>query len=164
MNSLKIKLSAIDYLMEIIGLIGIVCLIILPAYYYNDLPDKLAKHFDVFGQTDSYGDKNIIWLFPVLGIILYVGLTILSKYPQIFNYPTKVTGENTERLYKTGVITVRFLKIVVILSFVYLNFRIIKIGLNEMTGIGNLFIPVFLTLIFGFIGLMILRMIKNKTF
>ena len=159
---LKIKLTTVDYIIEIIGLIGIICLIALPIYYFNDLPDRLPKHFNALGQADSYGNKNMIWLLPALGLILYIGMTILNKYHHVFNYPTKVTNENAERLYKTGTITVRFLKTVVILSFAYLNFRIIKVGLNEIAEIGKLFIPIFLILIFGSIGIMIVRMMKSK--
>jgi uncharacterized membrane protein len=160
---LKIKLTTVDYIIEIIGFIGIICLIALPIYYFNDLPDRLPTHFSALGQADSYGNKNMIWLLPALGLILYIGMTILNKYPHVFNYPIKVTNENAERLYKSGTITVRFLKIVVILSFAYLNFRIIKIGLNEIAGIGKLFVPIFLALIFGSIGIMISRMMKNKS-
>jgi uncharacterized membrane protein len=159
---LKIKLTTVDYIIEIIGFIGIICLIALPIYYFNDLPDRLPKHFNALGQADSYGNKNMIWLLPALGLILYIGMTILNKYPHVFNYPIKVTNENAERLYKSGTVTVRFLKTVVILSFAYLNFRIIKVGLNEIAEIGKLFIPIFLILIFGSIGIMIVRMMKSK--
>ncbi len=89
----------------------------------------MPKHFNVFGQPDSYANKNIIWFLPALGLILYIGMTILNKYPHVFNYPIKLTNENAEKLYKIGTKTIRFLKIVIIISFAYLvapyqvNFR-----------------------------------------
>lgn len=158
---LKVKLTTFDYIVEIIGLIGIICLIVLPIYFFNDLPDKLPKHFNALGQPDSYSNKGMIWFLPMVTLLLYIGLTILNKFPHIFNYPTKVTNENAERLYRTGTKMVRLLKIIMVLSFAYLNFRIIKVGLNKAAGIGGLFIPIFLILVFGTIGIMIYKMMKN---
>jgi len=148
-----INLTKADYLFEFIGVIGIICLFALPIYYFNDLPSRLPKHFNALGQADLYGNKNIIWFLPALGLILYVGMTILNKYPHFFNYPTKLTNENAERLYKKGTKTIRFLKVIVILSFAFLNLIIIKIGLNETAEIGKLFLPIFLISIFVSIGI-----------
>ena len=158
---LKVKLTTVDYILEVIGLIGIICMIVLPIYFFNDLPDKLPKHFNAQGQPDSYSNKGMIWFLPIITLLLYIGLTILNRFPHIFNYPIKVTNENVEKLYRIGTKTVRILKIIVVLSFAYINFRIIKVGLNKTTGIGELFIPIFLILIFGTLGIMIYEMIKN---
>ena len=73
---IPINLSKTDYLFEIIGLIGIICLIVLPIYYFNDLPDQIPKHFNALGQVDSYGNRGVIWFLPAIGLFLYVGMTI----------------------------------------------------------------------------------------
>ncbi len=157
----KINLTTVDYIVEIIGIIGIICLILLPLYYFNDLPNKVPKHFNVFGQPDSYGNKVMIWVIPIIALLLYIGMTILNKYPHIFNYPTKVTNENAEKLYKIATKSIRFLKVVIVVLFSYLNFRIIKTSLNETTGIGYIFLPVFVILIIGTIGFMIYEIMKK---
>ena len=160
-QKLSINLTTVDYIVEIIGLIGIICLIFLPIYYFNDLPNRIPKHFNAFGQPDSYGNKIMIWFVPIITLSLYIGMTILNKYPHIFNYPTNVTNENAERFYKIATKSIRFLKVVIVVSFSYLNFRIIKTGLNETAGIGYIFLPIFLILIIGTIGFMIYEMMKK---
>jgi len=156
-----INLTTTDYLFEIIGLIGIACLIVLPIYFFNDLPDQIPKHFNALGQVDSYGNRGIIWLLPAVGLFLYIGLTVLNKFPSAFNYPTKVTNDNAERLYTLGARIIRLLKIIVVLSFVFLNFKTIQIALNKSTEIGKFYLPIFLAVLTILIGTMIYKMTRK---
>lgn len=158
---IPINLTKTDYLFELIGLIGIICLIVLPIYFFNDLPRQIPKHFNAFGQVDSYGDRRIIWLLPAIGLFLYVGLTILNKFPFAFNYPTRVTNDNAERLYTIGTRTVRLLKVIVVLSFLFLNIKTIEIALNKSTEIGKFYLPIFLTVMTIMIGTMIYKMTRK---
>ncbi|MGV8091290.1 MAG: DUF1648 domain-containing protein [Mangrovibacterium sp.] len=158
---IPIKLTPTDYFFEIIGVIGIVCLIFLPIYFLNDLPNQIPKHFNALGQVDSYGNRRIIWLLPTIGLVLYAGLTVLNKFPFAFNYPTKVTNENAERLYTLGTRTVRLLKVVVVLSFAFLNYRTIEIALNRATEIGKFYLPILLIVLTILIGTMIYKMTKK---
>lgn len=157
----KLKLSPIDYLVEIVSLSGLICLIILPIYYFNDLPDLLPKHFNASGHPDSFGDRNTIWMLPVIGVVMYAGLSILSRYPHLFNYPVKITKENTEKLYTIGTRTVRILKLTIIFIFFYINYTTIKIGLKEASGLGDYFLIISLAIILTLVVLMIYKM-KNK--
>ena len=155
------NLTPIDYFFEIIGAIGIVCLILLPVYFYNDLPCQIPKHFNTLGQVDSYGNRRIIWLLPAIGLFLYVGMTVLNRFPIAFNYPTKVTNDNAEKLYTPGTRTIRLLKIIVVLSFFFLNFKTIEIALNKSTEIGVFCIPIFLAILTILIGTMIYKMTRK---
>lgn len=158
---IPINLTRTDYLFEIIGLIGIACLIVLPIYFFNDLPGQIPKHFNALGQVDSYGSRGSIWLLPAIGLVLYTGLTFLNKFPFAFNYPTKVTNENAEKLYTLGTRTVRLLKIIVVLSFAFLNFKTIEIALNRSTEIGKFYLPIFLIVLTILIVTMIYKMTKK---
>ena len=158
---IPINLTTTDYLFEIIGLIGIICSIVLPIYYFNDLPDQIPKHFNALGQVDSHGNRGIIWLLPAIGLFLYVGLTILNKFPFAFNYPTIITNENAEKLYTIGTRTVRLLKVIVVLSFVFLNFKTIEIALNKSTEIGKFYLPIFLAVLIILIGTTIYKMTRK---
>ena len=148
--------------MEIICIIGLLTLIVLPVYFYNDLPAQIPKHFNASGSVDSYGDRKIIWLLPTVGLFLYVGLTFLAKAPFAFNYPVKVTDENAKKLYTLGARTIRILKVIVILSFVFLNYKTIAIALNRSSEISKFYLPVFLFVILAFTVTMIFKMIKTR--
>jgi len=158
---IPINLTRTDYLFEIIGLIGIASLFVLPIYFFNDLPIQIPKHFNALGQVDSYGSRGSIWLLPAIGLVLYAALTFLNKFPFAFNYPTKVTNENAEKLYSLGTRTVRLLKIIVVLSFAFLNFKNIEIALNRSTEIGKFYLPIFLIVSTILIVTMIYKMTKK---
>lgn len=156
------KLRSIDYLLEIAGLAALLCLIAMPFFFLKDLPDELPKHFNLTGEADSYGGPGIIWSLPITGLILYIGMTLLNRFPHLINYPVKVTADVADRMYQIGTGTVRVLKLLVILSFVYINYQTIRIGLNEASGLGRFYLPVFLALIATVIGIMIIKMINIK--
>ena len=55
---LHIKLDTYDKIIEAIGWIGLLILIILPIYYYPELPEIIPRHFDLNGKPDGYGNKK----------------------------------------------------------------------------------------------------------
>lgn len=155
---INIKYHTIDYIIESLGIIALVSLLTAPIYFYNELPDNIPMHYNIYGQPDSYGSKGMIWLLPLIGLFLYIGMTLLNKKPHLFNYPTKVTSENVESLYRTGMRTVIILKVISMLIFTYLNFKTISIGLSHSTDLGFLFTPAIIFIIIVFPGFMIYKM------
>lgn len=158
---IPVNLTAIDYIIEITGAIGIAILIFLPIYFYHDLPGQIPKHFNMSGQLDAYGNRSMIWLLPAVGLVLYVGITILNKFPFVFNYPVKVTNENAERLYTLATRTLRLLKVIIIFLFAFLSYSNLQIAMNKATGIENYYLLVFLFIVVILIGTMVYRMTKK---
>lgn len=160
---LKLKLSPIDYFVEIVSFSELICLIILPIYYFNHLPDLLPKHFNAAGNPDSFGARNTIWVLPAIGLVMYIGLSLLNRFPHLFNYPVNITEENAQNLYTIGTRTVRILKLIIILIFFYITYTTIKIGLKEASGLSVYFLLISLILILTLIVLMIYKMKKLST-
>ena len=159
---INIKYETIDYIIESLGIIALVCLVTAPIYFYNSLPDNIPIHYNIHGQPDAYESKQTIWILPLIGLFLYIGMTLLNKIPHLFNYPTKVTSENAEKLYRTGTRTVILLKVISTLIFAYLNFKTISIGLSKSTELGVLFTPTIIFIIIVFPGFMIYKMTKKE--
>ena len=159
---IKIKLSKSDFLLELAGLMALAGLIVLPLFYYSELPDRIPSHLNAGGQVDSFNGKGVIFLLPVMGVMLYFGLSVLNRYPHIFNYPVKVTADNAVKLYTIATRTVRIIKVIMAVSFAFFTYRMIDIGLNGATGTGWWFVPVFVILIFGTLIIMIRKMMKLK--
>ncbi|MCP3930045.1 MAG: DUF1648 domain-containing protein [Bacteroidetes bacterium] len=62
-----------------IGAIAIILLIGLPIYHYGSLPDMIPIDYGSNGQPDGYSKKASIWIFPAVGIVMYVGKAVLNK-------------------------------------------------------------------------------------
>ena len=151
-----------DYILELIGMIALAGLLILPLLYFGDLPEKMPQHFGIYGQPDAYGSKAMIWLLPLVGLILYSGLTILNKYPHVFNYPVRITEENAVRQYKVATKLVRSLKVVVACLFCYLNYSTIQIAFGKQFGLGTGFLLILIAGMFSIIGIYIYWVYKNR--
>ena len=97
----KVKpiLQPIDYVLEIISIVGVISLWIQYVYYYKLLLDKIPVHFNFSGEADDWGSKNTLLVYPIIGTVLYVGFALLRKHPWLFNYPVPITIDNAERQY-----------------------------------------------------------------
>jgi len=99
---LKIELESIDKVIEVIGIIGLILLIGLPIIYFSELPETIPRHFGFNGQPDGFSGRGIIWTLPIIGVIMYVGMFWLNKYPHTFNYPQQISNKNDENFECTN--------------------------------------------------------------
>ena len=126
---LKLELTTFDKTLEILGWISILAIWVLTITNYTNLPDTIPIHYNGAGQADGFGGKDNILTLPLIATILFVGLTILNKFPHVFNYPTNITADNALRQYTNATRLIR-----------YLN--------GQTSGLGVWFLPLTLGLIF----------------
>lgn len=144
---LNIKLNPIDYTLEVSGALILAALWLWTIYGYGDLPDSIPVHFNAAGNPDRYGGKATLFVLPVIAAFLYAGLSILAKYPHIFNYPTAITAENALKQYKGATRLLRYLKTAIVVIFAMIAFHTNELAAGRETSLGALFLP----LIIGFI-------------
>ena len=123
---LKLQLNTTDYALEAIAILGIISLWVLAVVSYSSLPDSISTHFNISGQADDWGNKASVFILPVIGILVFTGISILSKFPHIFNYPVKVTEENALQLYTKSVRIIRILKALVVILFLFIKWQVCK--------------------------------------
>ena len=133
-----------DWVLEGLGLIFLIVMFVMTAQQYSSLPAQVPIHFNAAGVADNYGSKNTVWLMPVLSLVMYLGLSALQRYPHVYNYPSEVTEDNAPRLYRLGVELIRSIKTLIMLTFLFLNYKIIVSGNEESTGLGTYFLPILL--------------------
>jgi uncharacterized membrane protein len=68
-------------------------------YIWNYLPAKVPTHFNGAGRIDGWGGKGSLWMLPIIGLLLFMILSSLGRFPHIFNYPVTITEENAPKLY-----------------------------------------------------------------
>lgn len=123
---IKIELRIFDKILEIIAGLILLSTIVVVAYYYNTLPDIIPTHFDFSGKVDNYGSKSSILTLPILSTLLYIGLTILNKYPQTFNYLGEITLDNAESQYRFATRFLRVLKLIVMITFLIIILSVVS--------------------------------------
>ena len=145
---IKLEQTSIDKTFEILGWTSVIAIWILTITNYSNLPEIIPTHYNGAGQPDGFVGKANILTLPLIATVLFVGLTILNKYPHIFNYPTGVTQENALRLYTNATRMIRYLKFTIVAIFGLITFKTIQNVNGEAKGLGNMFLPVSLGLIF----------------
>ena len=126
------------------------CLILLSgvvlylAVNWSQIPQQIPGHYDIYGVVDRWASKGELLIPLIVGWILFIVLTVVERYPQIWNTGVTVTPENRERVYRVLKNMLGTLKLIMCAVFTFLT-------LSSATGKGLSiwFLPVFLGLTFG---------------
>jgi uncharacterized membrane protein len=159
---LKLELTLVDKTFEIVGWILIFAVWGLTITNYTSLPDTIPIHFNGSGQADGFGGKENIFTLPLIASILFFGLTILNKFPHIFNYPTNITLDNALSQYTNATRLIRYLKIIVVVIFGLITYMTIQNANGHADGLGIWFLPLTLGLIFIPLTYFVVKSIKTK--
>ena len=159
---IKIKLGTIDIFTEILGICAILILVGLPLYYYGELPDRIPSHYGPDGKPDDYSGKGILWLLPVIGVILFLGMQILNRYPRSFNYPKKITEDNARHMYGMATKMIRMMNTVIACAFAYIMYATIQTALGNQEGLNSYFTLTFLVVILGMSGYFLYRSVRKE--
>lgn len=132
---LKIYLSKFDVIIELLSIMMLILLAALTFVSYKNLPDTIPVHFNIAGQADRFGSKKEIFDLPLIAIAIYTLITILNKFPHIFNYPTQITEANALRQYKNATRLLRYLKLIIVSIFLLIFYFTTKAADTKNTAL-----------------------------
>lgn len=141
---MKIENTKADRILDIIGwilLIGTLAYLILG---WSSFPDQIPMHYNGAGEIDRWGEKGEIIVIEVVMWILYLGIGLVEKYPQIWNTGVEVTTQNKEKVYRILKYMLKTLKTLTALIFAYLI-----VNSLQGTPLPGWFTPATLILVFG---------------
>jgi uncharacterized membrane protein len=144
---IKIELSGADRILESVGWLALIFLWVLTILNYTKMPESVPIHFNAAGEVNGYGNKASIFILPVTGLVVFIGMTILNRFPHIFNYPVNITLENAEKQYLNATRTVRYLKSIIVITFLIIEYQTIQTVTGKSEGLGVWFFPVTMGLI-----------------
>lgn len=139
---LNIEFGPADWILEGLSLIALLSFFGFILYQYRLLPETIPTHFDATGTPDESGRKNTLWVMPAIALILYIILTFISRIPEKFNFPVKITTANARVQYILGLRLIRYLKFAIILIFFFIGYATVMIARNQMKTIGLWLLPV----------------------
>jgi hypothetical protein len=143
--------------MEIAGLLVLLSLWIVTFLKYHELLVSMP----LAEGAGSKGARGWIFFLPILGSVSYCGMTILNKYPHVFNYPTKITPQNAEKKYRVATRLIRYLKFVLVLSFSLVAWMSSPMANISPSGLVPWFLLLFVGLIFGPLAYAIFRLFRT---
>lgn len=138
---LKLKLSTTDKILEALGWGSVLIIWGLTITNFSNLPDTIPIHYNGAGQADGFGDKSNILGLPIIATILFLGLTVLNRFPHIFNYTTEITKNNALQQYTYATRMLRILKLIVVIIFGLIVLQTIRHVNGQISGLGGWFLP-----------------------
>lgn len=129
---------------------NLICLLLLSgmAVYlflnWSSIPDKIPGHYNAIGQVDRWGNKGELLILPIIGWAIYIVITVLEHFPQIWNTGVTVTEKNGARVYRILKNMIGTIKLVFVITFVYLTANSVF-----AKNLPAWFLLVFLVLLFG---------------
>lgn len=150
----KTTFSKITNLISLLSVVGIVLYVIIT---WKNIPDMIPGHYNIAGEIDKYSSKNSIWILIVVQILLFTMMSVLERFPNIWNTGVKITEENRERVYTNLRNMQTYLKMMIMIYFSYMTFQSIGGGnLHSMS------VFVFLVLVFGGMAIFLVKIFKNR--
>jgi hypothetical protein len=147
-----------DALAEVVGLLALAAQVAFVWVTWPILPATLPIHFGLDGAADGFGGREWILLPVAVALILYTGLSLVSRFPWAFNFPWPVTVANAPRLYRISRRMVLWLKAELTLIFGYLTWSMARSATTPPGGLDSWFHPVALGLVLGTIALGVFAM------
>lgn len=154
---MKLETTTFQKAMAAIAIATIIGTFAYLIYLWPGLPDQIPGHYNAAGEVDRWGSKIETLILPIMMLVMYGGLTLVSNFPDLWNMPTNVTPQNKDKVYKIGKDMLIVLRTLVVINFAYISICTI----NSLP-LGGLFLPVMLGMTFGSIGYFIVKMIRVK--
>jgi len=153
--TMKLKYTKLQLALEIIGLLFLVGMVVFIYTQWDQIPQRVPMHYNALGEIDSWGSKYQTLILPTISILLYIFMTVVSFFPQIWNVPVQITDENKEAVYLSTKNLIIFMKVEILAMFFYLNYHTVT-----AQPLSIIFLPIFMIIIFGTVIFFIVRTIR----
>ena len=124
---------------------------------WGNMPEEVPMHYNAAGEITGTGGKDEVIFLPIIAVFIYLLLTLVGRFPQLWNTGVKVTDENRERIFRILKNLLNTLKLILILFFAYLT---LVFALPRQ--FDTMSVPVFLILMFGSLGFFIIKLVKAR--
>ena len=160
---LKISFNWKEKLIVLISTLSIISMWLYLWIMWNEIPNIVPTHFGFSGAPDRFGSKSSLFALPIISSIMHILLVVLSKMPQYFNYPVKVTEESAAALYKIGKQLILLMDMEIALMFLMLMWENIQTAIGSISGLGIEMMGISMFIILGTVIYETIRMMKFKS-
>ncbi len=111
---LKIPLTVMDKVSEAVSALVVFITTVLFLFRYQAIAAEIPMQYDLTGKVSRIGNRSELFLLLGIMIILYAGLTVLQRFPHIYNYLVEINENNAARQYSLAVRMMRWLKLMMV--------------------------------------------------
>ena len=122
----------------------VLCIWIYTASHFSILPSIIPTHFGANGLADGYGEKNDLWILPIIATIVLFVFDGMIKSRTKLNNPEKNISLQHNSIFERILLSLRVLQINILLSFFYIIYVSISSAAEKNPSLGIWFLPTFL--------------------
>ena len=111
------------------------------AIAWRDLPGIIPIHFDLQGRPDGFGSKGIILLMPAMAWLMNIMLTVVQRFPHIFNYAWPITRANAGAQYALAFRLMSWVRLMSTSVMAYLGWVMASSAEGAQPALGAWFLP-----------------------
>lgn len=154
---MNIKDTRADTIMEYLCRTMLIGTLIYLIVCWNTIPDQIPTHYNAAGEIDGWGSKGMIWFTVIIVWFLYLGISFVERYPDIWNTGVKITRENREKVYRLLKYLIRTSKLIMTAVFTML---VIFPAMEKPLPVW--FTPVYLILLTGNTAFWLIRIFRTR--
>lgn len=159
---LNLPFTPLEIILDRFGLAGVLLQVAVLTATWADLPARIPTHFGANGAPNAWGGKASVLIGPVVSLVIYIGMTVLARYPHLYNYPKRFSADNAERMYRLGRGLIVWLKTELVWLFTWLMWATISVALGHAAGLGPWPIYVALAVIYGTTAVYTVALFRTK--
>ncbi len=160
---IKPEWSLVEKILQIVSVLVLAATAIQLIMAWSTLPQTIPTHFNAAGSPDGWGGKTTLLMLPIFEAAMYIMLTVIERFPKIYNFPVEITEKNALLEYQTARETLVCIKSEMLLIFGYLQWVIVEGAKTASFSLGLWFVPVFLVIITLTLVYYIARMKRHGT-
>jgi len=152
-EKISIRKNALDVAEMVVSLLCLVGVVVYLILAWGNIPDRIPGHYNALGEVDHWSSKTSLIMLPIISWMLFGFITLVERYPQIWNTGITLTEANRDEVY-------RLLKsmIALVKMFVLLMFASLTVLSSFAFNLPIWYILGFLMVVFGTIAVCIVRL------
>lgn len=119
-----------------IGFAALVGALIHILVNWSVIPAQVPQHYNFAGEVDAWAAKPFIFFPPAIGLILWVAMEVVKRFPQLINMADDVKSRN-EAQKRIAIQMMNWLQLEISLLFAYLSVKDVYIAQGHTFGLMN---------------------------
>lgn len=115
---IKTKFGMAIQILCILCLVGTTLFLLI---FWNQIPAEVPSHYNMAGEADAMSGKGFLFFPLIMNWLMFLGISAVEHFPQMWNTGVKVTRQNRERVYRSLYHMIVCLKLSVVLTFSFLS-------------------------------------------
>ncbi|MES2331739.1 MAG: DUF1648 domain-containing protein [Bacteroidota bacterium] len=137
---ITVKLQSTDKVLELLGYLAFIVLWAFTILAYSNSSGQVPSHFNAAGKIDAISGRDSLWTLAIVGSSLFIGLSVILRFPNIYNYPVVISEENAARQYSLATRLIRWIRLVTVTAFAVLAIDSYLLAIHKIDTISKWFL------------------------